>query len=72
MLDPKTQTSPLSELDTFLKKHPDVELVHVILTDPVGIQRGKGLRPHELKSVYETGRAFPSSMFALTVLGALL
>lgn len=69
MLDPKTQTSPLSELDTFLKKHPDIELVHVILTDPVGIQRGKGLRPHELKSVYETGRAFPSSMFALTVLG---
>ena len=69
MLDPKTQTSPLSELDTFLKKHPDVELVHVILTDPVGIQRGKGLRPHELKSVFETGRAFPSSMFALTVLG---
>jgi glutamine synthetase len=69
MLDPKKQHEPLSELDTFLKKHPDVELVHVILTDPVGIQRGKGLRPHELKSVYETGRPFPSSMFSLTVLG---
>ena len=48
MLDPKKQQDPLTELDTFLKKHPDVELVHVILTDPVGIQRGKGLRPHEL------------------------
>jgi glutamine synthetase len=64
MLDPKQ-----NELDTFLKKYPDIELVHVILTDPVGIQRGKGLRPHELKSVFETGRAFPSSIFALTVLG---
>lgn len=69
MLDPKKQQDPLTELDTFLKKHPDIELVHAILTDPVGIQRGKGLRPHELKSVYESGRAFPSSLFALTVLG---
>ena len=65
----REQQEPLSELDTFLKKHPDIELVHVILTDPVGIQRGKGLRPHELKSVFETGRAFPSSIFSLTVLG---
>lgn len=64
MLDPKQ-----NELDTFLKKYPDIELVHVILTDPVGIQRGKGLRPHELKSVFESGRAFPSSIFSLTVLG---
>ena len=69
MLDPKKQQEPLSELDTFLKKHPDIELVHVILTDPGGIQRGKGVRPHELKSIYENGRAFPSSIFALTVLG---
>jgi glutamine synthetase len=69
MLDPKKQQEPLSELDTFLKKHPDIELVHVILTDPGGVQRGKGLRPHELKAVYETGRAFPASIFALTVLG---
>jgi glutamine synthetase len=64
MLDPKQ-----NELDTFLKKHPDIELVHVILTDPVGIQRGKGVRPHELKAIYEQGRAFPSSIFSLTVLG---
>lgn len=64
MLDPKQ-----NELETFLKKYPDIELVHVILTDPVGIQRGKGLRPHELKSVFEQGRAFPSSIFSLTVLG---
>jgi glutamine synthetase len=64
MLDPKQ-----NELDTFLKKHPDIELIHVILTDPVGIQRGKGVRPHELKAIYEQGRAFPSSIFSLTVLG---
>src|SRR5262245_42132053 len=64
MLDPKQ-----NELETFLKKYPDIELVHVILTDPGGIQRGKGLRPHELKSVFETGRAFPSSVLSLTVLG---
>jgi glutamine synthetase len=64
MLDPKQ-----NELDTFLKKYPDIELVHVILTDPVGIQRGKGVRPHELKAIYEQGRAFPSSIFSLTVLG---
>ncbi|MBL8782360.1 MAG: glutamine synthetase [Alphaproteobacteria bacterium] len=64
MLDPKQ-----NELDTFLKKYPDIELVHVILTDPVGIQRGKGVRPHELKAIFEQGRAFPSSIFSLTVLG---
>jgi len=69
MLDPQRKREPLSELDTFLKKHPDIELVHVILTDPGGIQRGKGLRPHELKSVFEVGRPFPSSILSLTVLG---
>ena len=69
MLDPKKTQAPLGELETFLKKYPDIELVHVILTDPGGIQRGKGLRPHELKSVYENGRAFPSSILSLTVLG---
>ena len=61
-----TQTA---ELDAFLAANSDLELIYIMLTDPVGVSRGKGLRPHELKSVYENGRAFPASIFSLTVLG---
>ena len=62
-------TRSTAELDAFLTANNDLELVYIILTDPVGVARGKGLRPHELKNVYENGRAFPASVFSLTVLG---
>src|SRR5258706_10106160 len=62
-------SKPLAELDAFLGANSDVELVYIMLTDPVGVSRGKGLRPHELKAVYENGRAFPASIVSLTVLG---
>ena len=62
-------TSSHAELDAFLSANSDLELVYIILTDPVGVSRGKGLRPHELKAVFENGRAFPASIFSLTVLG---
>ena len=42
-----TQTA---ELDAFLAANSDLELIYTMLTDPVGVSRGKGLRPHELKS----------------------
>ena len=58
-----------AELDAFLGANGDLELVHIILTDPGGVARGKGLRPHELKAVFENGRPFPASIFSLTVLG---
>ncbi len=61
--------SKTAELDAFLSANGDLAMVHIILTDPVGVSRGKGLRPHELKAVYANGRAFPASIFSLTVLG---
>jgi glutamine synthetase len=58
------------ELQQFLGKHPDVDAVQLLLTDPSGVLRGKTVRRHELESLYRDGRNVAGSILGLDVTGA--
>ncbi|MEH6484644.1 MULTISPECIES: glutamine synthetase family protein [Pseudomonas] len=59
----------MEELNQFLAKYPDVKGVDIVMTDCHGIGRGKTIRRHELESLYESGRAMPTSLFGQDVAG---
>ncbi len=59
-----------SELDTFLQRHPDIDAVQLLLTDPSGVLRGKTVRRHELQTLYSQGRGVAGSILGLDVTGA--
>jgi glutamine synthetase len=61
--------APISEVQAFLTKYPEVEAVDIVLTDAHGIGRGKSIRRHELESLFSAGRGIPASMFAQDVAG---
>jgi glutamine synthetase len=61
--------SKQDEVGVFFSKHPEVSQVLVILSDINGIARGKMVRPHELKTIFERGRPLPSSILSLNTLG---
>jgi glutamine synthetase len=58
------------ELDAFLRAHPDIDAVQLLLTDPSGVARGKTVRRHELESLYAQGRNVAGSILGLDVTGA--
>ena len=58
------------ELQAFLERHPDLDAVQLLLTDPSGVLRGKALRRHELSSLYRDGRNVAGSILGLDVTGA--
>jgi len=68
-----TQSSPsgasVEEAQACLRDHPDVDAIDVVLVDANGIGRGKMIRRHELLSLYENGRHFPTSILGLDVAG---
>lgn len=53
----------------FLDAHPDIEAFDIVLTDANGIGRGKIIRRHELKALYENGRHLPISILGLDITG---
>jgi glutamine synthetase len=53
----------------WLKRHPQVRCVDLLLADLMGIPRGKRVTAAELEGVHGTGLLLPGSMFALDVLG---
>lgn len=55
--------------DAFLKEHPDLDTLEVVLPDTNGVLRGKWLPGGALKKVFEQGVAFPFSLFGLDVWG---
>ena len=59
----------LTEAQTFLDAHPEIEAVDLILTDSNGIARGKIIRRHELESLYTSGRHMPISILGLDIVG---
>lgn len=59
-----------AELQQFLDRHPDVDAVQLLLTDPSGVLRGKTIRRHELESLYAQGRNVAGSILGLDVTGA--
>ena len=58
-----------AELDAFLAEHPEIEFFEVFFTSMTGVPRGKRLRRHEMKAVYEYGRFLPGSLLVVDVTG---
>lgn len=56
-------------LDDFLKNHPSIESVELVLVDPSGIARGKWAPVSTLKKAFAEGVNFPLSLHALDVWG---
>lgn len=59
----------VTALDDFLKNHPSVENVELVLVDPNGIVRGKWAPVSTLKKAFGEGVNFPLSLHALDVWG---
>jgi len=53
----------------WLKRHPQVRCVDLLLADLMGIPRGKRITAAELEGAHDSGLLLPGSMFALDVLG---
>ncbi|HVN43384.1 MAG TPA: hypothetical protein VMT50_11420, partial [Steroidobacteraceae bacterium] len=54
---------------TWVKGHPQVTCIDLLLADQSGIPRGKRITVQELDGIHEHGLLLPASMFALDVLG---
>ncbi|MEY5037635.1 MAG: hypothetical protein RL472_741 [Pseudomonadota bacterium] len=61
--------SSVTEAETFLEAHPEIEAFDIILHDSNGIGRGKIIRRHELLSIYKSGRHMPISILGLDICG---
>jgi glutamine synthetase len=61
--------STIEEATEFLAKHPEVEVIDILLHDSNGIGRGKIIRRHELESLYRNGRHLPISILGLDIVG---
>ncbi len=61
--------NPTAELDRFLEAHPEIQFFEVLFTSMTGVPRGKRLRRHELKGVYEYGRFLPGSILVVDITG---
>ena len=58
-----------AELDAFLREHPEIEFFEVFFTSMAGVPRGKRLRRHEMKAVYDYGRFLPGSILVVDLTG---
>jgi len=61
--------APVSDAQSFLDAHPDVQFFEVFFTNMSGVPRGKRLRRHELLAVYEQGRFLPVSILVVDING---
>ncbi|HAG17996.1 MAG TPA: glutamine synthetase, partial [Pseudomonas sp.] len=59
----------LNEANAFLKEHPEVQYVDLLITDMNGVVRGKRIERASLHKVYEKGINLPASLFALDING---
>ena len=58
-----------AEADAFLEVHPEIQFFEIVFTGMSGVPRGKRLRRHELKAVYEQGRFLPGSVLVADITG---
>ena len=61
--------SSVDEAVSFLEAHPAIEAFDIVLVDANGIGRGKIIRRHELKGLFEHGRHLPISILGLDITG---
>lgn len=64
MTSPSGSTS--AEAQAFLDAHPEIEAFDIVLTDANGVGRGKIVRRHELKSIFEAAAICRSRSWAST------
>ncbi|WP_207888505.1 glutamine synthetase family protein, partial [Pseudomonas sp. 30_B] len=60
----------LEEASEFLKEHPEVQFVDLLIADMNGVVRGKRIERTSLPKVYEKGINLPASLFALDITGS--
>ncbi len=63
------QFADYEQARAWLRQHPAVRFVDLLLPDQMGIPRGKRVTTEELEGVHRAGLLLPASMFALDVLG---
>ena len=66
---PPPRAVQLNEANAFLKEHPEVLYVDLLITDMNGVVRGKRIERGSLHKVYEKGINLPASLFALDING---
>lgn len=57
------------ELAGFLKKHPDVDVMELLVADLAGVLRSKRIRADEFTKVFENGFCMPGGTVLLSTLG---
>lgn len=57
------------ELDRFLDAHPEIQFFEVLFTALSGVPRGKRLRRHEMRAVFDYGRFLPGSILVNDITG---
>ncbi|MFH4109512.1 hypothetical protein WAI61_18660, partial [Acinetobacter baumannii] len=60
----------LTEPSEFLKEHPEVQFVDLLIVDMNGVVRGKRIERNSLNKVFEKGINLPASLFALDITGS--
>jgi glutamine synthetase len=63
------QFAAAEEADAFLDAHPQIQFFEIVFTPMSGVPRGKRLRRHEIKAVYEQGRFLPGSVLVVDITG---
>jgi glutamine synthetase len=64
-----SQTADFEPAARWLRDHPRVRFVDLLLPDQLAIARGKRVTVDELEGIHRNGLLLPASMFALDVLG---
>ena len=54
------------EAEDFFAANPEIDAIDIIFTNMCGVPRGKRLRQHEVKAVYQSGRFLPGSVLVVT------
>jgi glutamine synthetase len=69
MLRPDMPDAAQTELEAFLRAHPDIRFFDAFLNDLNTVERGKRIDREGIARIYESGMLLPGSMFALDILG---
>lgn len=68
-MSPQLRVVQLNEANDFLREHPEVQFVDLLIADMNGVVRGKRIERSSLHKVYEKGINLPASLFALNING---
>lgn len=64
--------SPGRELDAFLRRHPDTEMMELLIADLPGTLRGKRIQKDEFASIFAKGFCMPGGTVLLDTVGEVI